>query len=195
MPDHLGGRVDLLTIDPAPRGPLLVNATAGSTVSKVFAMRTAKALSDVRFQLDPTSFLIDEAGLSRNISENSTTTFQITITVPYGLQSGTYSVQMRLYSAELFFGIPFECVVNVPGTQPVGRGPTPHVLSPVEGSFVRSLAALRIAVASDTPVQDAKLSVEGHEFAIVWNSDMAAWVRSEERRVGKECRSRWSPYH
>ena len=22
-----------------------------------------------------------------------------------------------------------------------------------------------------------------------------AFVRSEERRVGKECRSRWSPYH
>src|SRR3712207_7319495 len=22
-----------------------------------------------------------------------------------------------------------------------------------------------------------------------------AWGRSEERRVGKECRSRWSPYH
>ena len=22
-----------------------------------------------------------------------------------------------------------------------------------------------------------------------------AWARSEERRVGKECRSRWSPYH
>ena len=21
------------------------------------------------------------------------------------------------------------------------------------------------------------------------------WCRSEERRVGKECRSRWSPYH
>src|SRR5258706_141890 len=25
--------------------------------------------------------------------------------------------------------------------------------------------------------------------------DAAAAVRSEERRVGKECRSRWSPYH
>src|SRR2546425_10010083 len=24
---------------------------------------------------------------------------------------------------------------------------------------------------------------------------VAAFVRSEERRVGKECRSRWSPYH
>src|SRR2546422_6646967 len=23
----------------------------------------------------------------------------------------------------------------------------------------------------------------------------ATWTRSEERRVGKECRSRWSPYH
>src|ERR1019366_2382026 len=26
-------------------------------------------------------------------------------------------------------------------------------------------------------------------------SASAAGVRSEERRVGKECRSRWSPYH
>ena len=25
--------------------------------------------------------------------------------------------------------------------------------------------------------------------------DHAAMTRSEERRVGKECRSRWSPYH
>ena len=24
---------------------------------------------------------------------------------------------------------------------------------------------------------------------------LAAAIRSEERRVGKECRSRWSPYH
>ena len=24
---------------------------------------------------------------------------------------------------------------------------------------------------------------------------MGGWARSEERRVGKECRSRWSPYH
>src|SRR2546430_11883943 len=24
---------------------------------------------------------------------------------------------------------------------------------------------------------------------------LGEWTRSEERRVGKECRSRWSPYH
>ena len=27
------------------------------------------------------------------------------------------------------------------------------------------------------------------------NAQRWATVRSEERRVGKECRSRWSPYH
>ena len=26
-------------------------------------------------------------------------------------------------------------------------------------------------------------------------ADALAALRSEERRVGKECRSRWSPYH
>src|ERR1043165_3851357 len=26
-------------------------------------------------------------------------------------------------------------------------------------------------------------------------SSLDPWYRSEERRVGKECRSRWSPYH
>ena len=29
----------------------------------------------------------------------------------------------------------------------------------------------------------------------VLNCDLDDIVRSEERRVGKECRSRWSPYH
>ena len=29
----------------------------------------------------------------------------------------------------------------------------------------------------------------------VKKADLAILERSEERRVGKECRSRWSPYH
>ena len=32
-------------------------------------------------------------------------------------------------------------------------------------------------------------------FERFWNMDTAVLIRSEERRVGKECRSRWSPYH
>ena len=30
---------------------------------------------------------------------------------------------------------------------------------------------------------------------VVAYDDEMLYVRSEERRVGKECRSRWSPYH
>src|SRR3712207_7088662 len=35
----------------------------------------------------------------------------------------------------------------------------------------------------------------GRTFGSVREAFDAAGVRSEERRVGKECRSRWSPYH
>src|SRR2546422_131362 len=30
---------------------------------------------------------------------------------------------------------------------------------------------------------------------VPWTAGRDLWWRSEERRVGKECRSRWSPYH
>jgi len=36
----------------------------------------------------------------------------------------------------------------------------------------------------------------GRDFVAAWIDAVAgALDRSEERRVGKECRSRWSPYH
>ena len=35
----------------------------------------------------------------------------------------------------------------------------------------------------------------GSFFQQVYNMADSIIVRSEERRVGKECRSRWSPYH
>ena len=34
-----------------------------------------------------------------------------------------------------------------------------------------------------------------HAVTVVAAADIAPRSRSEERRVGKECRSRWSPYH
>ena len=36
--------------------------------------------------------------------------------------------------------------------------------------------------------------LENYDIYVKQNS-ISAWERSEERRVGKECRSRWSPYH
>ena len=38
-------------------------------------------------------------------------------------------------------------------------------------------------------------NVDGTKTAITVNDESITLGRSEERRVGKECRSRWSPYH
>ena len=48
--------------------------------------------------------------------------------------------------------------------------------------------------------QLAALQTAGHHVILVSSGAIAAGFsrlgfRSEERRVGKECRSRWSPYH
>ena len=41
-----------------------------------------------------------------------------------------------------------------------------------------------------------KTRVITHKIARLMQTGLAAeTTRSEERRVGKECRSRWSPYH
>src|SRR5256885_16691131 len=68
-----------------------------------------------------------------------------------------------------------------------------------------SLAVLRMKVESSQWERLQKravveIEIEGIHFllAFVGNGDarmLLKWHRSEERRVGKECRSRWSPYH
>src|SRR3712207_7035421 len=41
----------------------------------------------------------------------------------------------------------------------------------------------------------AQRLVEAGEDVLAATAALAVRTRSEERRVGKECRSRWSPYH
>ena len=47
--------------------------------------------------------------------------------------------------------------------------------------------------------QDRYEVIDGDLYCIIsaWDNEKKMWIskRSEERRVGKECRSRWSPYH
>ena len=60
-------------------------------------------------------------------------------------------------------------------------------LSPAEQKEVLALA---LELAGD---RFAKRPLEGpRTVAVMFDK---ASTRSEERRVGKECRSRWSPYH
>ena len=51
--------------------------------------------------------------------------------------------------------------------------------------------AIEIAHARSPQVQMAQLNF----MAQYWDFRSYKAQRSEERRVGKECRSRWSPYH
>ena len=43
--------------------------------------------------------------------------------------------------------------------------------------------------------EDVKFSLDRINAEDSANAQKALYARSEERRVGKECRSRWSPYH
>ena len=54
-----------------------------------------------------------------------------------------------------------------------------------------------IGVGSSIPNPgDAKpYNLLGIPLILIRDKEMKIRVRSEERRVGKECRSRWSPYH
>ena len=46
-----------------------------------------------------------------------------------------------------------------------------------------------------TTPEQAKIAEEAGACAVMALERIPADIRSEERRVGKECRSRWSPYH
>ena len=52
------------------------------------------------------------------------------------------------------------------------------------------VSGTQIVGAAGAPIQLDGVNRSGTEYACV-----QGWGRSEERRVGKECRSRWSPYH
>src|SRR5256886_13939427 len=46
-----------------------------------------------------------------------------------------------------------------------------------------------------TTANPTTIAGRGRAFVVTLEQANAVGVRSEERRVGKECRSRWSPYH
>ena len=69
--------------------------------------------------------------------------------------------------------------------EPSHMAHAPNVLSSQDGSSDSSLPGTLASVQeSGSPLSDTLASVQE-----------SGSPRSEERRVGKECRSRWSPYH
>src|SRR5256886_17585479 len=52
-----------------------------------------------------------------------------------------------------------------------------------------------VAGQTDRAAEDLKATLERKGIAVKRIAREGDATRSEERRVGKECRSRWSPYH
>ena len=69
---------------------------------------------------------------------------------------------------------------------------TPAALRAIE-AIARAVPEISVGAGTVLSVADLHAAASaGASFAI---SPGATGTRSEERRVGKECRSRWSPYH
>ena len=47
----------------------------------------------------------------------------------------------------------------------------------------------------DYAPQDYADAIDSYDKVLEITGEITGEIRSEERRVGKECRSRWSPYH
>ena len=63
-------------------------------------------------------------------------------------------------------------------------------------SLCRSAISVLVATALYSPIALASTVEYGETVdGVVLEKDIQLVYRSEERRGGKECRSRWSPYH
>src|SRR3989441_1627420 len=77
---------------------------------------------------------------------------------------------------------------------PILQGP-PGVKERLERKISAALGgeAVETIVAAPEPALERRATADEKKVFVVHGHDDTA--RSEERRVGKECRSRWSPYH
>src|SRR2546426_12316589 len=76
----------------------------------------------------------------------------------------------------------------------------PRARTVVHFTCVGGRVARRLSTNHRTPFHESLRSHDGHRLCTPHAGPSVAHcrgrtARSEERRVGKECRSRWSPYH
>src|ERR1039457_3740257 len=90
-----------------------------------------------------------------------------------------------------------EQCVNVAGDRPAetGRHPTSDLSCHRRGPR-RTNGWPSLGATMDSQKDYVLRTVEerGIRFVQLWFTDVLGIPRSEERRVGKECRSRWAPY-
>ena len=81
------------------------------------------------------------------------------------------------------------------GTSSTSSTPPPSSVTPATLLGTRGMRARWVQQENARPGTSAWRIPAQASSAIEGFADKAYAARSEERRVGKECRSRWSPYH
>src|SRR3712207_1318263 len=72
-----------------------------------------------------------------------------------------------------------------------------QVLTGAEGLRPEDCASAEVSAQQPVQTVGDLAALDAGDLPHLWVPDSSLWAarRSEERRVGKECRSRWSPYH
>src|SRR2546422_11224395 len=105
------------------------------------------------------------------------------------------------FATEVYYGTDAFIFVNARNVKQPGR----YRLVPVGGpNYLDSAAAAKVSAnylfdeltrrLAKQPVK-VRVLVQLAKPGDPTSDASVVWPRSEERRVGKECRSRWSPYH
>jgi len=80
--------------------------------------------------------------------------------------------------------------VAEPAVFPIAVGPTGR-----RTGVQQDVQKFAEAALAESKREGLWLAVRARWVALAVIAAMLPFLRSEERRVGKECRSRWSPYH
>src|SRR5690554_7840417 len=112
---------------------------------------------------------------------------------------GTYTVSDGVYN---FAMGPYKQNFNIqPGGTVQWTGDPYEAILDIN-AFYRTTANLNVVMPDVVDNQSSSneeilsyLHITGNMMSPEISFDLEAPKRSEERRVGKECRSRWSPYH
>ena len=91
--------------------------------------------------------------------------------------------------------VPPIAIAAIPPNQP-SKDPSVNAIAQQKPTRLTTLSEQFImSPAASTPVAtNASLTAEMAAY-LQAHYETGRFMRSEERRVGKECRSRWSPYH
>ena len=186
---------------------------AGGTAANIAANASIVAKNNARLEFEElrTVDIVDEMGESAKVVVGRLAEVRF-VDVNTGIVLSTHNVP---YGSTLYVSDgdlvekgkliakwdPFNAVIITEATGKIEfEGVIENVTYKVESDEATGLREIIIIESKDkTKVPTARILTEDGDLIRTYNLPVGGHViienRSEERRVGKECRSRWSPYH